>query len=116
VAIRLVLEVNHPHGKPDITRPVVLCDDDECGREIERGKDGMYLFDGRRENEAYWRSEPVEIYTVHKNWVDGEHMGCWSRFVERMGWDRVSVTDTELSNLPVYLANVLGGPRDGTDL
>lgn len=101
MAIKLVLEINHPHGRPDVTRPIVVCD--ECGEEIVRGSDGMYLFDARRENAAYWRAEPVDIYTVHKNWP----RGCWGRFVAGMGWEEWAVTDMELSALPAYLANVL---------
>jgi hypothetical protein len=31
MAIKLVLEVRHHHGEPDITRPIVICDD--CGEE-----------------------------------------------------------------------------------
>lgn len=100
----MVLEVRHDRGEPDVTRPVVLCD--HCGLEIERAEHGMYLFDGRIENAAYWRSEPVELYTVHKDYLSG----CWRAFVFEKGWDEASVTDGELSWLPGYLGNALEGP------
>lgn len=100
--IRMLLEVRHQSGRPDITRPVVLCD--QCGEEIRDASHGAYLFDGRAENPAYWRSEPVELYAVHKK----HHGGCWGAFVAARGWDEDRVTDGELSDLPAYLAGVLG--------
>lgn len=103
----MVLEVRHDRGEPDITRPIVLCD--QCGLEIERAEHGMYLFDGRLENAPYWRSEPVELFTVHKDYL----RGCWGAFVASKGWDEGSVADGELSWLPSYLSNVLRGEAEG---
>lgn len=102
MTIRLVLDQRHQRGEPDITRPAVICD--WCGQEIERAEQGMYVWDGRLENEPYWRSEPVEMFTVHKEYL----RGCWGLFVSAKGWHESDVTDEELSRLPSYLANVLG--------
>ena len=106
MTIRLVLEQRHQRGEPDITRPAVICD--WCGKEIERAEQGMYVWDGRLENEPYWRSEPVEMFTIHKEYP----RGCWSLFVAAKGWHESDVTDEELSRLPAYLTNVLGGESE----
>jgi hypothetical protein len=106
VGIKLIYESLRKQGEPDITRPAIICD--ECGREIESAGEGLYMFDGRLEHEDYWLSRPVDIYFVHKN----RYGGCWSRFIERMGWEESSVTDNELGDLPGYLSNVLAEPPD----
>lgn len=102
MAIKMVYDPQHEQGEPDITRPAVICD--YCGREINRAEDGIYLFDARLEHAAYWRSEPVELYTVHKE----NPRGCWTSFVESMEWDELMVAKGELSWLAVHLTEVLG--------
>jgi hypothetical protein len=61
--IKLVQEVNHPKGKPDVTRPICL--GEACGEEITRERPGKYVWDGQKENGACWNSEPVEMRLTH---------------------------------------------------
>jgi hypothetical protein len=80
----MVYEPLHKQGQPDITRPAVICE--WCGREIETAEHGMYLFDARLENEAYWRSEPVELTRSTKSTCTAVGAASWPPKAGMKGW------------------------------
>lgn len=94
--IRMVLERNTHKGRPDLARPRIFCD--YCERPIDDARGGLYMWDARLENEAFYAGEPQEVYTVHKG-------ACDRGFCARMGWQRHGPHAGELRLLPLYLGN-----------
>ena len=97
--IRMQLERRAHAGYPDLSCPKFFCD--FCARPIQQAGLGLYLWDGRLENETYFAGEPVDVYTVHKG-------DCDARLCSVMGWYRDDASTMELATLPVYLAQNMG--------
>lgn len=103
--IRMQLELRKNEGYPDLACPKFFCD--FCAKPIHQAGLGLYMWDGRLENEAYFAGEPVEVYTVHKG-------DCDARMCSVLGWYRDEPATMELATLPVYLAQNMGvcSPKD----
>ncbi len=56
MSIKMVLEIRHPHGEPDLYCPQVFCD--WCGERITEAGQGNFLW--------RWGSADDAIYHVHK--------------------------------------------------
>jgi hypothetical protein len=97
--IRMQLERDSRAGHPDLACPKFFCD--FCSKPIQEAEGGLYIWDARLENKAYYEGEPVDIYTVHKGDCDA-HM-CFVK-----GWHRSDPATMELATLPAYLAQNMG--------
>jgi hypothetical protein len=100
--IRMQLERRAHAGYPDLACPKFFCD--FCARPIQHAGLGLYVGDGRLENEAYFAGEPVDIYTVHKGDCDVRLCSACSA----MGWHCEDASTMKLATLPVYLAQNMG--------
>jgi hypothetical protein len=83
--MKVVLEINHPNGKPDITRPAFICD--ACGEEITKERRGHYLWNPR--THEYESGEPVDFYLAHVP-------ECREVVAEMIGSDEYRVADIPL--------------------
>lgn len=99
--IRMQLERRSHTGSPDLACPKFTCD--YCGEPIDRAEGGLYAWDARLSNEAYYDGKPVDVYTLHKGDCD-----AWFRFAK--GWHRDEPSTGELADLPAYLANNMNAP------
>lgn len=100
--IRMQLERRAHACYPDLACPKFFCD--FCARPIQHAGLGLYVGDGRLENEAYFAGEPVDIYTVHKGDCDVRLCSACSA----MGWHGEDASTMKLATLPVYLAQNMG--------
>jgi hypothetical protein len=97
--IRVQPERGAHAGNPDLSCPKFFCK--LCNRPIDQAENGLYVWDARLENEAYYAGEPVEVYTVHKRECD-----AYVCFVK--GWPRSDPATMEIRTLSVYLAHDMG--------
>lgn len=101
MSIKIVQEVHHHEGGPDISAPRFFCD--HCDRPIEDANLGLYVFPAADlENEDYMEGrKAVPLFTVHKG-------RCDEQFHLDRGHDPDNVPTGELSVLLVYLGNNMG--------
>lgn len=96
--LKVVLEERHQHGKPDLSRPIVVCD--SCGEEITDCEMGLYVWDARLDSE-FNDGKPVDLYTVHKR-------ACDYALASRLGIEEGQLSSMELQTLPVFLGENMG--------
>jgi hypothetical protein len=97
--MRMQLERRSHAGYPDLAGPKFFCD--FCNRPIQRAGLGLYMWDERLENAAYFAGEPTAVYTVHKG-------KCDALMCSVLGLRQDEVATMELEVLPLYLARNMG--------
>lgn len=69
MGLKYVLEIRHPQGEPDITRPRVDCD--TCGREITEAKDALVQWDAPPlDDPRYQTGGEITYQMTHKGSCD----------------------------------------------
>lgn len=98
MSIKIVHEIHHHEGRPDISAPKFFCD--HCDRPIEDAQLGLYVFPNQNlDDPAIMEGrKAVPLFTVHKG-------RCDEQFHLDRGFDPRTVPTMELSVLPIFLGN-----------